>query len=120
MKEDKGFEIALEIANIKKENFKNYKNIAKRIKEILKDLINDNSLRVIVFGSVVRGNYNILSDIDILVITEKADKINYGEIVDKLYEKLGKSFIGVELHIVTPEKFENWYKKFLDVYEEIN
>ena len=29
------------------------------------------------------------------------------------------SLLGIEIHLVAPEVFEKWYKKFLDVYEEV-
>jgi len=74
-------------------------------------------VKVVVFGSVVRGDYTPLSDLDILVISKKADKVRYGEVMERVEEKVGE-LIGVEVHLVTPEIFERWYKKFIDVYEE--
>ncbi len=115
----RAIDIAIEIAKIKKKIFKNYKEYAKRIKEAFKKVLNDENLRVIVFGSVVRGNYNILSDLDILVISEKANKVKYGETIEKVEKVLNEKLIGIEIHLVTNEIFEKWYKRFLDVYEEV-
>lgn len=115
----KGLDIALEIAKRKMKVFKNYKEIARKIKEVAREVLKDKEARVIVFGSVVKGKQNPLSDLDILIITEKANKIDYGKTVTEIEKKVKKDLIGVEFHIVTKEIFENWYKKFLDKYEEV-
>jgi len=35
----------------------------------------------------------------------------------RLKELLG-ACVPLELHLATPEEFEHWYKRFIDVYEE--
>lgn len=87
-----------------------------KLKKAFEEILGD-EVKVVVFGSVVRGDYTPLSDLDILVISKKADKVRYGEVMEKVEEKVGE-LIGVEVHLVTPEIFEKWYKKFIDVYEE--
>ncbi|MEM5828003.1 MAG: nucleotidyltransferase domain-containing protein [Candidatus Aenigmatarchaeota archaeon] len=114
-----GIEIALDIAKKKKEVFKNYKKIAKELKEAFKKVLRDENVRLIVFGSVAKKKHSIHSDIDVLVISKNANKFRYGEIIKKVERILGKELIFFEIHLVTPEIFENWYKKFLDYYEEI-
>ncbi|MEM5811929.1 MAG: nucleotidyltransferase domain-containing protein [Candidatus Aenigmatarchaeota archaeon] len=115
----KGIDIALEIAERKRKLFKNYKEIARKIKESAKKVLKDDEARVIIFGSVIKGKQTPLSDLDILIITEKANKIDYGKTVTEIKERVKKDLIGVEFHIVTKEVFENWYKRFLDKYEEV-
>ena len=39
--------------------------------------------------------------------------------MERVEEKLGERLVGVEFHLVTPEVFEGWYRKFLDVCEEV-
>lgn len=91
---------------------KNYSIAAKRIKEIVINY--DNSARVIVFGSAVRGNFNAASDLDILIISDKKELWN--EMRAKIFlEFLDKP---IEVHFATQEEFKNWYSKFIDVMQE--
>lgn len=92
---------------------KSYKEIGKEVKEIIKRL--DPEARVFVFGSVVKGKYTALSDIDILVITRRT------EYKDKMrVEVYSKVKAPIEIHITTPEKYEGWYSRFVsedELYE---
>jgi len=86
---------------------KNYLEIAKRVKSIVHRF--DPSARVYVFGSVVKGKYTALSDIDILVVTSKP-KLKY-DIIVAVYSEVDAP---VELHVATPAVFEKWYLKFIE------
>ena len=78
----------------------------------------DKNCRVMLFGSVARGDYRVDSDIDVLVITELAGDVwKRAEIALRIRERLGFGD-PLELHIVTPKIFEEWYKKLIDAYEE--
>ena len=68
------------------------------------------------FGSVVKGYYTGLSDIDILVVTDKID-MKY-DIMVRVYSELDAP---IELHIVSKDKMEDWYMRFIepDELEEI-
>ncbi|WP_218260282.1 nucleotidyltransferase domain-containing protein [Saccharolobus shibatae] len=89
----------------------------KKIKKICVEEI-DKNCRVILFGSIARGNYRVDSDIDVLIITELANDIwKRAEIAVKIHKRLGFSD-PLELHIVTLKIYEEWYKRFIDVYEE--
>lgn len=56
--------------------------------------------------------------IDVLIITELADDVwKRTEIAVKIHNRLGFSD-PLELHIVTPRVYDEWYKRFVDVYEE--
>jgi len=85
---------------------------------ILKELAREEfgEARVYVFGSVVRGEaLPGASDIDLLVVTPKAPrKISLkGAFIDRFHRRLGDLFTPFEIHIVSPDEFENWYKKFV-------
>ncbi|BAB65805.1 MULTISPECIES: nucleotidyltransferase domain-containing protein [Sulfurisphaera] len=101
----------------RKEILKNARQYVKLIKEICVKKI-DPDCRVILFGSIARGNYRIDSDIDVLIITDKAksvwDKANIEVIIERELN-IGDPF---EFHIVNKNEYENWYKKFIDIYEE--
>ncbi|ADC65393.1 DNA polymerase beta domain protein region [Ferroglobus placidus DSM 10642] len=113
----KGIDIALKIAEKKRKIFENYRELAVKLKKAFREVLEDDDVRVIVFGSVVRGDYSILSDLDVLVVSEKADKVRYGEVLEEV-ERIVGQLVGVEIHLVTPEVFEKWYRKFIDSYEE--
>jgi predicted nucleotidyltransferase len=101
----------------RKEILKNARNIVKLIKEIcVKDI--DPECRVILFGSIVRGNWRNDSDIDVLVITEKAkNEWDKAKIMSFIENALGISD-PLELHVINNKEYEGWYKRFIDVFEE--
>ena len=77
-------------------------------------------VEVYLFGSIVRKDWTLSSDIDILVVSEK--EIN-PEDKGKIKVELLKSvdfFAPFEIHLVSQELFEKWYKKFIkDEYIKI-
>jgi predicted nucleotidyltransferase len=85
---------------------KNYLEVAGEVKDIVLKL--DPKAKVYVFGSVVRGDYTASSDIDILVVTSDI-KLKY-ELMVAVYRVIDAP---VELHVVTQELFERWYKRFI-------
>ena len=101
----------------RKEYLKNARHYVRLIKKVCVEKI-DPECKVILFGSVARGNYRDDSDIDVLVITDKAvsvwDKVNIQVVIERELN-IGSPF---EFHIVTRKEFEGWYKRFIDVYEE--
>ncbi|BBG23300.1 hypothetical protein IC006_0584 [Sulfuracidifex tepidarius] len=87
------------------------------IKEVCVEKV-DPQCRVILFGSVARGDFRDDSDVDVLVITDKAktswDKVDVQVTIERELG-LGDPF---EFHVVTREEYEGWYKKFIDLWEE--
>ncbi|MEM5830252.1 MAG: nucleotidyltransferase domain-containing protein [Candidatus Aenigmatarchaeota archaeon] len=118
MNDIKPIDIAIETYKHKKYYFENYMKIAKKIKKFLRNKIDKNA-RVIVFGSVVKGNYIPLSDLDILIITNKIKRDEYAKVFTKIKKHLKDLFAPIEFHIVNEETFNNRYKKFLDKYVEV-
>jgi len=113
-------DLALESYKHKEKYFKNWRSISRKIKKVLVKFLEDKKLRVIVFGSVVRGNFTPLSDIDLLIVSEKV-KPTLEEIVmirRKIKECLNDPYPPLEIHVASPKLFRNWYKKFIDVYVE--
>jgi predicted nucleotidyltransferase len=97
-------------------NFQNLKReyikVARRVKGIVHPI--DPDAKVYVFGSVVRGEATAVSDIDILVVTKMIER-KY-EMMVKVYKAVEEP---VELHIVTEDLLERWYKRFIPVEELI-
>jgi len=85
---------------------RNHLEVARRVKGIVRSI--DPDARVYVFGSVVRGDYTASSDIDLLVVTSNA-KLKY-DVMVAVYREIEAP---VELHVTTPEVFEEWYRRFV-------
>ncbi|BFI74935.1 nucleotidyltransferase domain-containing protein [Sulfurisphaera ohwakuensis] len=101
----------------RKEILTKARDYVRKIKRICVQDI-DPECRVILFGSIARGNYRIDSDIDVLIITEKGKSAWDKAVISSLIkEKIGFGD-PLELHVVTRKEYEEWYKKFIDVYEE--
>lgn len=94
------------------EYLKNFREIAEKVKEIARTI--DPKIRVFIFGSVVRGRYTALSDIDVLIVVENLNK-KY-DIMTKIYKEIEAP---IELHVTTKELFEKWYRKIIDPNEMI-
>jgi len=109
----KGFiDLLIEDAEERKRFFEDFLRYAEKVKEVVRR--RDPNARIIVFGSVVRGDVRPDSDIDLLIITDLAEKLDERirlrmEIMRILGE--GSPF---EIHIITAEEYENWYRKFID------
>ena len=109
----KGFiDLLIEDAEERKRFFEDFLRYAEKVKEVVRR--RDPNARIIVFGSVVRGDVRPDSDIDLLIITDLAEKLDERirlrmEIMRILGE--GSPF---EIHIITAEEYENWYRRFID------
>jgi predicted nucleotidyltransferase len=111
-------EVALSIYTHKKAYFEKPREVGRKLKEIFRNLLQDPEVRVFLFGSVVRGDYTPLSDLDVLVVSKKIGE-EKAKLIVEAKEKLGDFFAPIEFHLVTPKTFEKWYKKFIDEWVEI-
>ncbi|PVU74311.1 DNA polymerase subunit beta [Acidianus hospitalis] len=111
-------EILKMIYEERKEILHNIEKYLKKIKEAV--IEKDPDAKVILFGSFIRGNFRPDSDIDILIISEKYgdNPHKYAELVNYIRDKI-QHYSLFEFHVVTRRTYENWYKKFIDVYKEI-
>jgi len=94
--------------------FDNFLKYAARIKRTARKLLDDPNVEVLVFGSVVRGEaIPGKSDIDVLIISRKAPTSprEQAELRTKIFSELGDLLAPFEIHIVTPEIYEKWYRK---------
>ena len=105
----------IEISKERKKYFENYKHYAKLIKEAV-DLAD---VEVLVFGSVVEGEYTLASDIDVLIISDDVPKKldERAEMLGKIHNVLGH-YHPFELHLVTKEESE-WYKRLVKNYLKV-
>ena len=110
-------DLLIEDAEERRKYFRDFIKYAEKVKEIVKQ--RDPDTRMMLFGSVVKGGLRPDSDIDLLIITDIAEKLDERiklrmEIVKILGE--GSPF---EIHIITDEEYENWYRKFIDRFLEL-
>ncbi len=89
---------------------RNNRKIAELVKKIVKKI--DPNAEVYLFGSTVTGKYTGASDIDILVVTSSLDKKH-----DIMVEVYRSTEAPIELHIVTQQQFQKWYKRFISEKE---
>lgn len=95
----------------KRRILENLEDILIRIRDISRQ--EDPEARVLLFGSIVEGRFRPDSDIDILIISgEAGDPMWRARLRMKIYREVGGREI-LELHIVTPKEYEDWFKRFI-------
>jgi len=99
--------LSIEYSLKKLKYLKNYMKTAKKIKKIV--LKYDPEAEVHVFGSVIKGKYTASSDIDILIISQRKDL----EYKIKI-EILKQTDAPIEIHFITKQQHNKWYKKFIN------
>ena len=97
----------------RKNYFENYLKFAEEIKILAKDFFKENFSKLLIFGSVIENRFSVgLSDIDIAILLRKKvllkEKIKFMLLVDEKFPQ--NPF---EIHIVSEEEWENWYKRFV-------
>ena len=110
----KKFDVYLEFGRKRLEQLKNYKRVANEVKEIAQKHFG--KADVYVFGSVIEGKPTALSDIDILIVTNETSLEEIYKFKTIIHESVDAP---VELHIVSSNEFENWYKRFIDKLEKV-
>ncbi len=85
---------------------KNYKEVVSRVKTILKK--HDPKAELYVFGSVLEGKMTALSDIDLLVVSNRPE-IEY-PLKLEVYQA---SDAPLEIHFATPNQHKRWYSRFI-------
>jgi len=110
-------DLLIEKREKEKKYFKNYLNWAKKIKKEAEKSLGE--VKVFLFGSIVKGKAEPGSDIDILVISPKLkNSIKKNKVRTKIQKKIGL-FNPFEIHLITPEEYQNWYKFFIKEKVEI-
>ncbi len=112
----KGFNIYVESGKKALNHLRNYVSIAKKVKEVIRTYWP--KAKVYVFGSVLGGRYTAASDIDILVVlNEKPNPKEVVEVKATIYMEFDAP---IQLHVVTEEELESWYKRFIDEMVEVD
>lgn len=96
--------------------FKNYLKYAKKIKKAAEEILE--KTRVIIFGSILRKS-EVPQDIDVLIISPNLNTSKKkSQVRTKLYQKLGFA-APFEIHLITPEEYQQWYENFIEEKIEI-
>ena len=95
-----------------------YRTLLRKFKEEVERSLG-REVKVMAFGSVVEGRGRPSSDVDVLVIDREFGKLETRLEIYALARRVFGSVHPFELHLITPEEFENWYVKFIGKYEEI-
>lgn len=106
--------ISKKIWEERKKYFENYLEYGEKIKRIARDVLGDD-VKVLIFGSVVRGDWNANSDIDVLIVSEKLSS-NWED--NRWVRTHIKRSIGplspFQIHLASVEEYESWWKRFLE------
>lgn len=105
----------VEISKERRKYFQNYKRYAK----LIKGAVNLEDVEVIVFGSILKDEYTMASDIDVLIISDNIPKgLNErAKMLCKINDVLGYLH-PFELHLVTKKESE-WYKRLIGGYVKV-
>jgi len=106
-------DLLIEAQKVRERYINNLEKYLKIIKRRAKKILGEDT-KVYLFGSFLKGNFGPKSDIDILIVSPKVP-IQVGKKSEILiYLKKGFSaYHPFEIHLATPEIFENWYKNFI-------
>jgi len=90
----------------------NYKEYAHEIKKMASKHFGNNFVKLLVFGSMVKGNYRADSDIDIaIILKESVDEFERAKFVSLVNKKFKLN--PFEIHIISIDAWEKWYKNFV-------
>jgi predicted nucleotidyltransferase len=103
-------ELLVKEAKRRREVFRNLQKILEEIKKILINM--DKESRVFLFGSVVKEEYALTSDIDVLILT----KLKPSEVIARLREKGFDE--PLEFHVVDDKTF-NFYRQLIRELKEL-
>jgi predicted nucleotidyltransferase len=110
-------DLLLELRKEKERHYRDPLRYARAIRDVVRSF--DPDARVYLFGSYVRGTMRPDSDIDVLVVTQEASDVWSRVRIRTEVKKAIGDLTPFELHLVTPEEFEGWYRKFIDATLEV-
>lgn len=112
-------EILKEVFKEKRTYFENYKFYCQNIKREAEDILKD--VRVLIFGSIIKGAFTPTSDVDVLIISKTLPEDQ--EERDKIRTKIKSAvnpFSPFQIHLVSHKDYQTWYQKFIkEDFEEI-
>ena len=105
--------------SVKLTNNKKLNSLLPEIEKRLRELFGDNVLKIMLFGSYARGDYNNESDVDIFVLVNDDDLRKYRKLRVKIIsEYLVSHEILLSIRIINAGVF-NKYKDFVPFYQNV-
>ncbi len=89
--------------------------LIEKVKEVSGELKENFSFvkKIVVFGSLARGEQRGLSDVDLIVVVDKINKENFWEIYGEVYNFLAlKIDAGIDLIVMNEDDFEREKGKY--------
>lgn len=103
-------DLLLEKAKREEKYYKNYLYYAKLLKKEAQQLLGE--VKVFIFGSILKKD-EVAQDIDILIISSKLKTAQKKtEVRTNLQKKIGL-FSPFEIHLITPQQYQDWYSHFI-------
>jgi uncharacterized protein len=103
--------------------FRDFRKYALIIKRLSSSTLKDDRLRLLIFGSVIRGDWiPNKSDIDILIISEKVSfRARWqSNLRASILREMGDELAPFQIHFATPEVYKSWYSRFIkDTFLEV-
>ena len=109
------FDIFVESAARRMRCLEGWLEAARHAKRIITGLYPN--ARVLVFGSVVRGEATAMSDLDLLVIVDKRETKREAEARASVWRELPDC--PIQLHFATERELRDWYMRFIDKLVEV-
>jgi len=108
----------IEIVKRFREMRRNYYENARKIKDFASEIFGKRLVSVYVFGSVIEGKDKPMSDLDIaVVLSESAAEEKRLNLYRKVREHFGLH--PFEIHVLTFEDWNYWYRRFVKNFVEI-
>lgn len=110
------------------ENIELSKDIIEKIKRetpgLIKEFMQSDLVKMILYGSCARGNYKECSDVDIalLVKENRTDSWKYNDKIDEVATKLALKYFAIVNFVLLPydefEEKKSWYGYFKNIDRE--
>lgn len=110
----KGFEVYIESGRKALTQLDNYVEIAKTVKKVVAEVWS--SAKVYAFGSVVKGKYTAMSDIDMLIVVDGVSREEAHRVKAMIHRSIEAP---IELQVIFNDDFNHWYKRFVDKLEDL-
>lgn len=96
-----------------KKYFENFQEWGKKIKEVASKYLGKD-VKVLIFGSVIKGEWGPSSDIDVLIISNKLSKDweKNREIRTEIKKSIDP-FSPFQIHLAREDEYKSWWKRFI-------
>jgi predicted nucleotidyltransferase len=105
-------ELLIQQAQWKKKFFENPIYYARLILYRAEEIFGKSNTRIFLFGSIVKGNYTLSSDIDVLVVAPPVPPENKAGILTALKQDL-EFASPFNIILCDASRYERWFKKYI-------